>query len=55
LPFDHFVAHRTDLLLDTRRLRRIGIVPIGRAFWADLPLGGLRFIKSPQGVKEPSQ
>lgn len=54
LPFDHFVAHRTDLLLDTHRLRRIGVVAIGRTFSADLALGGVRLITLPWSVKEPS-
>ena len=54
LPFDHFVPHRTDVLLDTHRLRRIGVVAIGRAFSCDLALGGLRFMTSPRSVKEPS-
>jgi hypothetical protein len=54
LPFDRFVPHRTDVLLDTHRLRRIGVVAIGRAFSCDLALGGLRFMISPWSVKEPS-
>ena len=54
LPFDQFVPHRTDVRLDTHRLRRIGVVAIGRAFSCDLALGGLRFITSPRSVKEPS-
>jgi len=54
LPFDRFVPHRTDILLDTHRLRRIGLVAIGRAFSCDLALGGLRFMKSSSSVKEPS-
>ena len=54
LPFDRFVHHRTDMLLDTHRLRRIGLVAIGRAFSCDLALGGLRFMTSPRSVKEPS-
>jgi Complex I intermediate-associated protein 30 (CIA30) len=54
LPFAHFVPYRTDVLLDTRRLRRIGVVAIGRAFSCDLALGGLRFMTSPRSVKEPS-
>jgi hypothetical protein len=44
LPFQSFAPHRTDLPLDLSRLRRIGIVAIGRAFSADLALGGLRFL-----------
>ena len=43
LPFAGFRPHRTDLALDTRHLRRLGIVAIGRAFHADLSVGGLRF------------
>lgn len=54
LPFDHFVPHRTDILLDIHRLRRIGVVAIGRAFSADLAIGGLRFMTLPRLVKEPS-
>ena len=54
LPFDHFVPHRTDVLLDTHRLRRIGVVAIGRAFSCDLALGGLRFMTSPGSVKDAS-
>ena len=45
LPFDHFVAHRTDAPFDAQRLRRIGVVAIGRAFSVDLALGGLRFMQ----------
>ncbi len=54
LPFDNFVPYRTDILLDTHRLRRIGVVAIGRAFSCDLALGGLRFMTMPRSVKEPS-
>ena len=54
LPFDDFVPYRTDIPLDTHRLRRIGIVAIGRAFSADLALCGLRFMTLPQLAKEPS-
>ncbi len=43
LPFDRFAPYRTDVPLDIRRLRRIGVVAIGRAFEAGLSLGGLRF------------
>jgi hypothetical protein len=39
LPFADFAAHRTEAPLDLRRLRRIGIVAIGRAFRADLSVG----------------
>jgi hypothetical protein len=47
LPFDRFVPYRTDVPLDPRRLRRIGLAAIGRAFAPDLALGGLRFMIAP--------
>ena len=43
LPFVRFEAHRIDTMLDLRSLRRIGIVAIGRAFHADIAIGGVRF------------
>ena len=42
--FQDFVPYRTDIALDIRRLRRIGIVAIGRAFSADVCVGGLRYM-----------
>jgi hypothetical protein len=42
--FADFVPYRTEVPLDTRRLRRIGVVAIGRAFSADLTVGGLRYL-----------
>ena len=42
--FRDFVPYRTETPLDTRRLRRIGVVAIGRAFSADLAVGGLRIM-----------
>ena len=44
LPFELFVTHRTEHPLDVRRLRRVGVVATGRAFSADLALGGVRFV-----------
>lgn len=43
LPFTGFQPHRIDARLDLGRLRRIGIVAIGRAFHADIAIGGVRF------------
>jgi hypothetical protein len=43
LPFGSFIPYRTDAPLDLHRLRRVGLVAIGRAFSADLALGGIRF------------
>ena len=45
LPFVNFVAHRIDVPLDAARLRRAGIVAIGRAFAADVALGRLAFYR----------
>jgi hypothetical protein len=43
LAFADFVPHRIEVPLDVRRLRRIGLVAIGRAFAADLAVSGVRF------------
>jgi hypothetical protein len=43
LPFAGFSPYRTEIPLDLRRLRRLGLAAIGRAFSADLAIGGLRF------------
>jgi hypothetical protein len=53
LPFDGFVPHRTAVVLDAHRLRRIGVIAIGREFSCDLALGGLRFMTSQGSVQEP--
>ncbi len=45
LPFAGFVPHRIDRPLDVARLRRLGLVAIGRAFSADLALAGLRLYR----------
>ena len=42
-PFSSFVPHRTEIPLNLHLLRRIGIVAIGRAFAADVAIGGARF------------
>lgn len=43
LAFDQFAPHKTDAIFDLARLRRIGILAIGRVFHAQVALGGLRF------------
>lgn len=43
LPFSDFVPHRTDRPLRTARLRRIGLVAIGREFEVDIAIGDIRF------------
>ena len=43
IPFASFVPHRVDKRLDASRLRRIGLIAIGRAFKADVALGKIEF------------
>jgi hypothetical protein len=45
LPFKSFVPNRTDIPLDIHRLRRLGIIGIGREFLADISIGGVRFFR----------
>lgn len=45
LPFDSFVPYRLEAALDTTRLRRVGVVAIGRAFRADLAVSELSFYR----------
>ena len=43
LPFTAFAPYRLETPLDVTRLRRIGLVAIGRAFFADLAVAELGF------------
>lgn len=45
LPFTSFVPNRTDIPLNVHRLRRLGIIGVGRAFSADIAIGGVRFFR----------
>ncbi len=45
LPFSAFVPYRLEAPLDITRLRRIGLVAIGRAFAADLMVSELSFYR----------
>ena len=45
LPFASFVAYRLDAPLDVSRLRRLGLVAIGRAFHADLAVAEIGFYR----------
>jgi hypothetical protein len=45
LPFDGFAPHRIEAPLDVGRLRRIGLIAIGRVFDADLAIAGVRFYR----------
>ena len=43
LPFADFAPYRTDTPLALNKLRRLGVVAIGRAFQPDIAIGGVRF------------
>lgn len=45
LPFASFAPYRLETPLDTTRLRRIGLVAIGRAFSADLAVSEIAFYR----------
>lgn len=45
IPFDTFEANRTDETFDPARLRRIGILAIGRVFEADVTVTAMRLYK----------
>ncbi|MEM1289039.1 MAG: CIA30 family protein [Pseudomonadota bacterium] len=43
IPFSQFEAHQAPAPLNVAKLRRLGILAIGREFQADIAIGGLRF------------
>ena len=45
LPFAAFAPHRLEAELDVARLRRLGLVAIGRAFQADLAVAEVSFYR----------
>lgn len=45
LPFAAFVPHRTDAAFDPSRLRRIGILAIGREMQANIAVSGVRLYR----------
>ena len=45
LPFESFAPYRLDVPLDITRVRRIGLVAIGRAFHADLAVAEIAFYR----------
>ncbi len=45
LPFGDFLPHRIEVPLNTRKLRRLGLVAIGRPFHADLSVKRLEFYR----------
>ena len=52
LPFSGFTPHRTERPLRVSRLRRLGIVAIGREFDADIAISDIRFYAEPE--QEPT-
>lgn len=42
LPFPVFEPHRTDKVFDPAKLRRVGIVAVGRVFQADIAVSDVR-------------
>jgi hypothetical protein len=51
LPFRAFTPHRTSAPLDLSKLRRIALVAIGKAFHADVCLGGVALYSEPASHK----
>ncbi len=47
LRFLEFVPHKTTIPLDVSRLKRIGILGIGREYDADVSVSGIRFFNFP--------
>ena len=45
LPFESFKPYRLQAKLDTKRLKRIGVVAIGRPFRADLAVSNIEFYR----------
>jgi hypothetical protein len=45
MPFSAFEAHRTEAAFDPARLRRVGILAIGREFDADIAVTGLHLYR----------
>lgn len=43
VPFAQVVPHKTDAAFDAARLRRIGVLAIGREFHADIAVAAVRF------------
>ena len=53
LPFAAFAPYRLNADLDVGRLRRIGLVAIGRAFRADLAVAALSLYRSGHALPSP--
>jgi len=45
LPFDDFEPHRTEIQFDPHRLKRIGILAIGRVFDVDIAVSAIKLYR----------
>ncbi|MEM8981264.1 MAG: CIA30 family protein [Pseudomonadota bacterium] len=45
IPFADFAPNRTDVPLNITRIRRIGVLAVGRAFEADVAIANLCFVR----------
>jgi hypothetical protein len=50
LPFSEFAPHRTERPFNPGRLRRLGVVAIGREFEADIAIADIRFYAASEGA-----
>lgn len=53
IPFADLIPHRTEARFDPARLRRIGILAIGREMQADISIASVRFYRSSRGAGAP--
>ena len=45
VSFSDVISHRTDAVIDPARLKRVGILAIGRAFHAEIAVAGVRLYR----------
>lgn len=46
IPFSSFVSHKTETVFDPARLRRIGVLAIGREFQSELAISDISFYRN---------
>jgi hypothetical protein len=46
VPFDSVMPHRTDAIFDSAKLRRVGILAIGREFQAELAVAKVKLYRA---------
>lgn len=42
MQFENFLAHRTDKVLEPKKMRRLGVVAVGRVFQVDVSVSAVR-------------